>query len=347
MPITLFNPINSYEIENIAETISNSVFTDRFITFKNKIINGNFNFWQRGTSLESGTGGRFLADRWSVGSAYTTYTASQQPFTLGQTSVPNEPSFFHRTVVSSVADVGNYCILVQSIESIRTLAGKTATLSFWAKADSNKNIAVEFLQSPGTGGSPSGGSNGSTNGATRTFALTSSWQKFTATVSIPSISGYVLGTNGDDRLLFYFWFDAGSNYNSRNNFLGQQSGTFDIAQVQLEEGNVATPFEVRPQGLELSLCQRYFFRRTWFFTVTRANANTQAYPLTFPTVMRTTPSNITYSNFVDNDSFGVGVTGVTLATPNEYGSQGFLLTGTAPSTTGWRYAITTDVSAEY
>ena len=33
--------------------------------------------------------------------------------------------------------------------------------------------------------------------------------------------------------------------------------TLDIAQIQLEEGSVATPFENRPYGLELALCQRY------------------------------------------------------------------------------------------
>ena len=31
-----------------------------------------------------------------------------------------------------------------------------------------------------------------------------------------------------------------------------------IGEVQLERGSVATPFEQRPIGLELSLCQRYY-----------------------------------------------------------------------------------------
>jgi hypothetical protein len=54
------------------------------------------------------------------------------------------------------------------------------------------------------------------------------------------------------------WFDAGSDFNARTDSLGQQSGTFDIAQVQIEPGPVATPFEQRPIGTELALCQRYF-----------------------------------------------------------------------------------------
>ena len=32
----------------------------------------------------------------------------------------------------------------------------------------------------------------------------------------------------------------------------------NTAEWQLEEGSIATPFEVRPIGLELALCQRYY-----------------------------------------------------------------------------------------
>ena len=225
------------------------------LCFRNKIINGNFDIWQRGTSLGSGTGQRFLADRFSNASVVSTYTASRQVFSNGQTDVPNNPDFFHRTVVSSVAGNANYCLFKQTIESVKTLAGKTATLSFYAKADSSKSISIEFQQTFGSGGSPS--SNVSEIGVQK-LNLTTSWQKFTVTANIPSIAGKTIGTDNNDILYVNFWFEAGSDYNSRTNSLGQQSGTFDIAQVQLEEGSVATPFENRPIGTELDLCQRYF-----------------------------------------------------------------------------------------
>ena len=111
--------------------------------FRNKIINGNFDYWQRGTSTS--TAG-YLADRWYTNSAGSTFTSSRQSFTLGQTAVPNEPTYFHRTVVTSVAGTGNQVVTYQKIESVRTLAGQTSTLSFWAKADASKNIAVEYVQ---------------------------------------------------------------------------------------------------------------------------------------------------------------------------------------------------------
>ena len=224
-------------------------------SFRNKIINGNFDIWQRGTSTSTSAG--FAADRWNTINVGSTFTSSQQTFTLGQTSVPSEPTYWHRTVVTSVAGAGNYCFPRQLIESVRTLAGKTATLSFWAKADASKNIAIEFEQIFGTGGSPSATVSGI--GVT-TCALTTSWAKFTVTVAIPSISGKTLGSSNNDHLSCNFWLNAGSNFNSRTNSLGQQSGTFDIAQVQLEEGSVATPFEMKPIGMEIALCQRYYQR---------------------------------------------------------------------------------------
>jgi len=233
-------------------SIGNVAISTTMGPYKNKIINGNFDIWQRGTS--NGMSGYYTADRWSCQNSGTTKTASRQSFTLGQTAVPGEPTYFMRHVVTSSAGAGNFCYMYQVIESVRTLAGKTATLSFWAKADSSKNIAIDMSQYFGSGGSPSS----SVLISPITFALTSSWQKFIYTFSFPSISGKTLGSDNNDGLGINFWFDAGSTYNSRNNSLGQQSGTFDIAQVQLEEGPVATAFEQRHIGQETLLCMRYF-----------------------------------------------------------------------------------------
>jgi hypothetical protein len=223
------------------------------ILFRNVLVNGCLRVWQRGTSQT--TDGYGSDDRWISGNSGSTKTHSQQTFTLGQTDVPGNPQFFSRTVVSSVAGANNFVAKYQRIESVRTLAGQTATLSFWAKADASKNIAVEFSQSFGSGGSPSAGilSIGVT-----TIALTSSWRYYTVTVNIPSISGKTVGTTDDGWLQLLFWFDAGSSFNSRTNSLGQQSGTFDIAQVQLEAGPTATPFERRPYGVELGMAMRYY-----------------------------------------------------------------------------------------
>ena len=221
--------------------------------FRNTIINGNFDIWQRGTSFTDVDG--YTADRWRTIRSGSTRTLSRQAFTAGQSDVPGNPTYFCRSVVTSSAGAGNFVCLLQRIEGVRTFAGEQVALSFWAKADATKSIAIEFAQSFGGGGSPSGDVNAI--GVTK-ILLGTSWQKFTVVTTIPSISGKTIGTDGSDVLDAVFWFDAGSNYNSRTDTLGQQSGTFDIAQVQLELGPVATQFERRPIGMELSLCQRYY-----------------------------------------------------------------------------------------
>lgn len=220
---------------------------------KNCIINGDYDIWQRGVSQTSDDYGS--DDRWINSHAGSTKVHTRQSFTLGQTDVPNNPKYYSRTVVTSVADPANFIEKLHKIEDVTKYAGKTITLSFYAKADASKNIATDFYQFFGTGGSPSAivGELGVT-----THNLTTSWQKLTMTVTLPSVSGKTLGDDGNDYLNLSFWFEAGSDFDARTNSLGQQSGTFEIAQVQIEEGSNATDFEMRTIGEELALCQRYY-----------------------------------------------------------------------------------------
>jgi hypothetical protein len=69
---------------------------------RNKIINGNFDIWQRGTNQTAN--GYGSADRWACTSIGTTKSISRQGFAPGQTEVPGNPKYFMRHVVSSVAD---------------------------------------------------------------------------------------------------------------------------------------------------------------------------------------------------------------------------------------------------
>lgn len=255
-------------------------------TFRNRIINGDFLVWQRGTSQTlSGYGSD---DRWVNANNGSSKSHTRQLFTLGQTAVPGEPIAYSRTVVTSVGGASNFVVKHQRMEGVRTLAGQTLTLSFWAKADAARPIAIDFAQNFGTGGSPSAAV---TAIGAQKFNLTTSWQQFTATISVPSISGKTIGTDNNDFFELTFWFDAGSSYNARTASLGQQSGTFEIARVQVEAGSAATPFEVRPIGTELMLCQRYYQTASYF--ILYGSYAVGAYgqvQITFPTVMRATPA---------------------------------------------------------
>jgi len=217
---------NINEIDNI----------QRLSCRRNYLINGNFDMWQRGTSQTSS--GYGSDDRWNNYNVGSTKTHSRQLCTDTERALFNA-TYYSRTVVNSVSGSDNCVVKLQKIENVTLLAGKTVTVSFWARTDGNKQIAIEFGQNFGTGGTPSGELNGI---GVKKFNLTTNWQRFTHTVTLPSITGKVLGTDGIHTTftIFRFWFDAGSNYNSRTDNLGQQSGTFDIAQVKLEDGSQAT-----------------------------------------------------------------------------------------------------------
>lgn len=224
-------------------------------SFRNKIVDGRFDFWYEGiTSTADGFG---AATMWWNTNIYSTKVVTRQPLTAG-VDLPAidcpTAKYFQRTVVTSVPNSWSAINMFQKMEDASLLAGKTVTVSFYAKADSAKNIAVEAYQTFGSGGTPSD----DVLIPMKLITLTSSWAKYTATINIPSVTGKTFGTNNNTALALVFWFDAGANFSGRTLGLGQQSGTFDIACIQLEEGSVATPFEELPIEVSKVRLSRYF-----------------------------------------------------------------------------------------
>ena len=239
----------------ISSSLGSSALLPAGLGFRNLIINGDFRINQR--VFTSSASSVYGFDRWTSSSADGTVTYSAQTFATGNAIPGYEPTNHARIATSGQTLAGAYSHLVQRIENVRTLAGQTASLSFWAKATSGTpKVAVEFLQIFGTGGSPSS--------TTFTYAgqvtLSTAWQRFTMQVNIPSISGKTIGTAGDDTLYLNLWTSAGSTYNSRSGSIGIQNSTIDFWGVQLEANLQATPFEQRPIGVELDLCQRYYWQ---------------------------------------------------------------------------------------
>lgn len=233
-------------------TASRTLALDTSVLYgrRNRIINGGFDVNQRGFTSTTTTG-TYGLDRWLLNYAGGTVTYSAQAPAVGD--LPESARAFARLAVSGQSAAGDNAYLAQRIESVRTLSGKTVTVSFWAKAASGTpKVAVELRQAFGSGGSTT----------VDTYAgqvtLSTSWTRYSVTVAVPSIAGKTVGSGSDDFLGLHLWTSAGSTFNARTGTLGTQAATIDFWGVQVEEGSVATPFEHCSYADELRDCQRYF-----------------------------------------------------------------------------------------
>jgi hypothetical protein len=268
--------------------------TTNFYAGKNKIINGDFEVWQRGSSFSNPANEAYLADRFNIvfdGSG-STRTISRQTFTPGAAPVAGyEGEYFIRFNQSVAGSGGTYVGFNQRIEDVRTFAGQTATLSFWAKADATRTILPNLQQNFGSGGSSTVNI---TSGFTSTN-LTTSWVRYTFTVSIPSISGKTVGTSSFLQLFF--------------GFATNTVQTIDIWGVQLEVGSTATAFQTATgtiQG-ELAACQRYYYRSQTNSTFDTYGAgfgrtsSTVWIQIKNPVTMRAIPNSVDFANLHVSD----------------------------------------------
>jgi hypothetical protein len=224
---------------------------------ENRIINGAFDFWQRGTSF---TASAYGADRWQNSLSGGTVTQSRQSFAVGDKLGVNSPAFYLRQTVSGQSVAGNFAINTQKIEGVRSYAGETITVLGWARRSSGTgNMAIEGEQQFGSGGSPSAAV---TAISPTTITLTADWEPFAAVLTVPSIAGKTLGTNNSDFLGINFWTSAGSDFNARTNSLGIQTIGVDLWGIHIKRGThtaAATDFYKAPElGPELARCQRYY-----------------------------------------------------------------------------------------
>jgi hypothetical protein len=208
---------------------------------KNFITNGRMNVAQRGTSFTS-PAGAYTLDRWRADVDGGTGAVSQQDFTLGQTDVPDEPEHYLRYQLTGA---GTNPVLVTRIEDVRTAAGQAVTFSAYMKADASRSVTASIKQNFGTGGTPTSESTHLTTGS---WNLTTSWVRQTLSLTMDSISGSLLGTNGDDYVELHIAMPSGVTF------------TIDIADAQFELGASASSIDQRPIADELYACKRFFQR---------------------------------------------------------------------------------------
>lgn len=222
-------------------TISLGVIANMDDGLRNKVINGGFDLWDYGNSdTYSGSSYRFgAANRWryySVTGGTGSATVSRQTFTPGQTDVPGNPTYFLRWNQTVVGTSG-LVYMATPIESVATQSGLSTTVSLYLKAATAVSVNVQAIQDFGSGGSTS------VSTSLGTADVTTAWQRFVFTATLPSVSGKTIGSG--NHLLLALGISSLSTF------------TVDIADVQLEHGASATPFERRPIATEEMLCQRY------------------------------------------------------------------------------------------
>jgi len=205
----------------------------------------------------------------------------------------------------------------QRIETPRKSSGKTVTVTFWIYSQQTMEGSVYFDKYNPT--------DGFTGGVTtaQLFNWTNGWNKVTYTTTIPSLN---------------------SNHNAVGSYLqltisatGTSTGAW-LAAVQLEEGSVATTFEQRPIGLELSLCRRYYTQAGAGATGVEETASKVSFGIKFDTPMRTTPTIVVNPTIswriagVDRANISVSVDGGT--TISDSGIWLYLIDNTNGSAAG-------------
>jgi hypothetical protein len=264
----------------LTKVTTGTIADDSIQSLKNRnlIINGAMQVAQRGTSFSAG-GAVYTLDRWLVFRS----AASQS------TDVPTGEGLVNSiqlTITSQTS--GQFASVEQKFENEKLVVGRQLTFSFWIKGSTTGTAVVRnFSQSNSIG-----------FGHTA-FDITTSWQRVTATFTVPSLGG---GTSN--------WCSFGIDFNVNNvaglSYSGSgvsepsYTGTVYLTGVQLEVGDVATPFEHESYGETLAKCQRYYTEVTsassggYIFGPSPGMAwnstSISGSQIIFPVEMRTAPS---------------------------------------------------------
>jgi hypothetical protein len=281
-----------------------------YYNFKNRIINGAMVINQRGGTVTATPSGAYGVDRFksfaSGGGVFTSVQSSVVPTGQG---FKNSVLLTVTTADSSIA-AADYYAFNQEIEGFNVAdlgfgaaSAQTVTLSFWVRSSVTGTYSVALYNSAGTRGYPA------------TFAISAADTWTFVSLTVPGDTGGTWLTDNSVGLIVRYDLGSGSNANgtantwntsgtfaasrtsSTANWIATSGATFYITGVQLEKGIVSTPFDFRPYGTELALCQRYYYRNApgaaakYLVTTAWANQTTTAFGIfQFPVTMRTSPS---------------------------------------------------------
>jgi hypothetical protein len=300
-------------------------------TFQNAVYNSAFDIWQRGTSfVPTAATNQYGPDRWLVYSGNAGRTISRQ--NAGNLSV--SPNQAVRYAARVQRDSGNtstaVTYLLATLETADSIpyAGKTITLSFYARAGANFSAASSIMSSAIRTGTGTDENTLNFTGFAQTAqnnTLTTSWQRFSQTVT--------LATTVTELGWSFEYAPVGT------------AGTndwFEVTGVQVEQGSVATPYHRQTgtiQG-ELSAAQRYYYRTVvggaesvYSAGGTGQSSTATAFFVPLPVPMRVTPTSVDFSTLSAAD-FSNAPTGLTNLTLNANNSSRQIATVNGTSASG-------------
>jgi hypothetical protein len=260
-------PLNQY-LGSLAYQNGDAYYnTGMTVGYRNRLFNGDMRIDQRNNGSVVNSGGFvWSVDRWNTYEA-ATGAFSVQRSTVAPTGFTNSLLFTVTTAQSSIG-AGDQYIFWQPIEgnNIADLAFGTSnaqlvTVSFWVRSSVTGTFPLTLISD-------------GTDTCVKTFKVlnANTWEYKTIIFSGATAGTWRTGT--DLGMYVRFVLGAGSNFfategvwNYSNyklttsdctNLMATSGATFQVTGVQLEKGNIATSFDVRPYGTELQLCQRYF-----------------------------------------------------------------------------------------
>lgn len=295
---------------NAAAAASSAASAAEYGTKPSRLIDGDFNFWPEGAGPFT-SNSEYGPVMWRLFENGGSSALSRQSNTLTDTFGLTLPEYFARLAVSGQSLSGHFCGLNHRIEGARTYAGQTITILGWAKTSAGSgDVGVSIEQDFGTGGSPSS----RVRTAAGTFTPTGSWAPFAITVTVPTLSGKTLGSNGDDHFGVSFWLSDGGDFSASSGLSGVQTITVDFACIHIRQGTHDTGTTANYLGpdpsVEFPRTLRYFNKSYNLDTTPGATTNyvgaiygevevTQSFAflphLRFPVPMRAAPTFTVYN----------------------------------------------------
>ena len=260
---------------NVGTLNVTSVVSTNPVSFKNRIINGDFIIDQRNSGASSTpTTDTKVIDRWKVNLVGSGRCQVGQ--NLGAVASPTGLTSYYgmKVTTTSTVNPGDYFFFSQVIEGVNavdfawgTASARPVTLGFWVSSSLTGTMGGFVRNAGATGGNYS-------RSYPFTFSVSSAGAWEYKTVTIPGdttgqwISGQLDGVEVGVELWNGTNFQGAAGAWGAANYTGPSGGTAAFAGtlnsymyltgVQVELGSVATPFERRHINFELGMCQRYY-----------------------------------------------------------------------------------------